>query len=74
VEEASFVDGCTRFTVLRERSSYRWPSPRLAAPGAFSLFSYSEFFLAMLVTSSALLARFLRRFITSDLVASIERS
>jgi multiple sugar transport system permease protein len=108
VEEAALVDGCTRFTVLRE-IVLPLAGPGLAAIAAFSfLFSYSEFFFALLITSSAhskttpvviasisvnpdssytliavgivvsiiapiLLALFFRRFITSSLVASMER-
>ena len=108
VEEAALVDGCTRFAVLRE-VVLPLAAPGLAAIAAFSfLFSYSEFFFALLITSTArakttpvviasisvnpdssytliavgivvsivapvLLAVFFRRFITSSLVASMER-
>jgi multiple sugar transport system permease protein len=108
VEEAALVDGCTRFAVLRE-VVLPLAGPGLAAIAAFSfLFSYSEFFFALLITSSVrakttpvviasisvnpdasytliavgivvsiiapvLLAVFFRRFITSSLVASMER-
>ena len=53
VEEAAFVDGCTRFAVLR-RIALPLAGPGLAAIAAFSfLFSYSEFFFALLITSTA---------------------
>jgi len=52
VEEAALVDGCTRFAVLR-RVVIPLARPGLAAIAAFSfLFSYSEFFFALLMTSS----------------------
>ena len=108
VEEAALVDGCTRFAALR-RVVFPLARPGLAAIAAFSfLFSYSEFFFALLITSSVnakttpvviasisvnpdssytliavgivlsivppmLLALLFRRFITSSLVASMER-
>jgi multiple sugar transport system permease protein len=108
VEEAALVDGCTRFGVLRE-VVLPLAGPGLAAIAAFSfLFSYSEFFFALLITSSVrskttpvviasisvnpdssytliavgivvsivapiVLAAVFRRFITSSLVASMER-
>ena len=52
VEEAALVDGCTRFAVLH-RVVIPLARPGLAAIAAFSfLFSYSEFFFALLMTSS----------------------
>ena len=52
VEEAALVDGCTRFAALR-RVVIPLAGPGLAAIAATSfLFSYSEFFFALLVTSS----------------------
>jgi multiple sugar transport system permease protein len=52
VEEAAFVDGCTRFAALR-RVVLPLAGPGLAAIAAFSfLFSYSEFFFALLITST----------------------
>ncbi len=52
IEEAALVDGCTRFAALRE-VVLPLAGPGLAATAAFSfLFSYSEFFFALLITST----------------------
>jgi multiple sugar transport system permease protein len=52
VEEAALADGCTRFAALR-RVVLPLAAPGVAAIAAFSfLFSYNEFFFALLVTST----------------------
>lgn len=52
IEEAALADGCTRFTALR-RVVLPLAAPGVAAIAAFSfLFSYNEFFFALLVTST----------------------
>jgi multiple sugar transport system permease protein len=52
LEEAAFVDGCTRFGALRH-VVLPLAAPGLAAIGVFSfLFSYNEFLFALLTTSS----------------------
>jgi molybdate transport system permease protein len=53
IEEAARVDGCRRLAVLR-RIVLPLAAPGLAAVAAFSfLFSYSEFFFALLTTQTA---------------------
>jgi multiple sugar transport system permease protein len=52
IEEAAFVDGCTRFGVLRH-VVVPLATPALMAVGAFALlFSYSEFVFALFTTQS----------------------